>query len=91
MRLLNNLHFPIHTFGFGQYKNIDSQYLLDISNGYDGMFGYIPDAVHLGTAFVNGIANIIATCAHGLDLKLKFPPGTKIEKVIAGERYLQLS
>ena len=49
------------------------------------MFGYIPDAVHLGTTFVNGIANIISTCAHNLDLKLTFPNGTHIEKVIAGE------
>ena len=48
------------------------------------MFGYIPDAVHLGTTFVNAIANIMTTCAHNLDLTLTFPNGTEIEDVIVG-------
>ncbi len=49
------------------------------------MFGYIPDAINLGTTFVNGIANILTTSLHDLKLKLTFPRSGKIEKIIAGE------
>ena len=55
------------------------------------MFGYIPDATNLGTTFVNAIANILTTCAHEVDLKLTFPKGKKIEKVIVGEFMHQIT
>ena len=84
LKLYNNLTCPVHTFGFGQYDKIDSNYLYSVTKNFDGMFGYIPDAVHLGTTFVNAIANIMTTCAHNLDLTLTFPNGTEIEDVIVG-------
>ena len=83
--------FPLHVFGFGMYDAIDSDYLHKCARNYDGIFGYIPDAVHLGTTFVNGIANIMSTCVHFLDLTLKFPQGTEIEHLMVGSRHHSVS
>ena len=83
--MANDFHVPIHTFGFGQYDKINSEYLCNIARDHDGMFGYIPDAAHLGTIFVNGIANILSTCVHNSELKLKFQgEGLRIETLIVG-------
>jgi len=59
--------------------------LREISEIYGGMFTYIPDPTNLGTAFVNGIANIMTTSAYDVRLKVSFPEGLKIEKLIAGD------
>jgi len=65
-----NLYCPVHTFGFGQYNNLNSTVLYQIARIFSGYNAYIPDPTNLGTAFVNGIANIMTTAA--LDIRVKF-------------------
>jgi len=60
----------VHTFGFGQYNSLNSTVLYQIARIFSGYNAYIPDPTNLGTAFVNGIANIMTTAA--LDIRLKF-------------------
>ena len=66
------------------YDAIDSDYLHKMARNYDGMFGYIPDAIRLGTTVVHGIANIMTTAVHASDLTLTFPEGAEIEHVMVG-------
>eukprot|EP00927_Polykrikos_kofoidii_P001876 TRINITY_DN10730_c0_g1_i1.p1 TRINITY_DN10730_c0_g1~~TRINITY_DN10730_c0_g1_i1.p1 ORF type:complete len:965 (+),score=112.30 TRINITY_DN10730_c0_g1_i1:302-2896(+) len=51
--------FQINTFGFG-YQLL-SDLLLDLAIEGQGTFSFIPDAVIVGTCFVNCIANILST------------------------------
>lgn len=64
------LSCPVHTFGFGQYTSLNSTVLYNIARIFSGYNAYIPDPTNLGTAFVNGIANIMTTAA--LEVKLDF-------------------
>jgi len=56
-----DIHFPVHTMGFGQYNTINSEMTFEISKAFNGMNGYIPDPTCIGTVFVNTIANILTT------------------------------
>jgi Mg-chelatase subunit ChlD len=49
----------INTFGFGYA--LDSKLLVDIAREAGGMYAFIPDSGFVGTAFVNSLANILAT------------------------------
>jgi len=60
----------VHTFGFGQYTSLNSSVLYNIARIFSGYNAYIPDPTNLGTAFVNGVANILTTAA--LEVKLNF-------------------
>jgi Mg-chelatase subunit ChlD len=66
----SNLSCPVHTFGFGQYTSLNSSVLYNIARIFSGYNAYIPDPTNLGTAFVNGVANILTTAA--LEVKLNF-------------------
>lgn len=66
-----NFNFPIHTFAFGQYTACTSNLLLQISENFNGMFGYIQDAKTLGTIFINGIAYTLCTAATSVKLQVK--------------------
>jgi hypothetical protein len=66
--LKKNVSCPVHTFGFGQYTKLNSAVLYNIARIFSGYNSYISDPTNLGTAFVNGIANIMTTAA--LDVKL---------------------
>lgn len=53
-----DFRFQLNTFGFGY--SLDSQLLLDLCVAGDGTFSFIPDALILGTTFVNSISNSLA-------------------------------
>jgi len=54
---------PVHTFGFGTWRDVDSSLLFDIASIFNGFNGYIADATSLGTTFVNAISNVMTTAA----------------------------
>ncbi|KAH3743096.1 von willebrand factor type a domain protein [Pelomyxa schiedti] len=58
----------INTFGFGYA--IDSKLLYDLSVEGNGIYSFIPDCSFVGTAFVNSIANLMATYASNVSLLL---------------------
>jgi len=66
-----NLTFPIHTFGFGAWANINSSLLYDMAKIFNGMYGYIPNATFIGTTFVNAISNILTTAAINVKVHVK--------------------
>jgi len=51
--------FQLNTFGFG-YK-LDSPLLLDLAVEGNGTFAFIPDALIVGTTFVNSLCNSLST------------------------------
>lgn len=60
--------FQISTFGFGY--NLDSDLLLGLSQQGGGTFAFIPDAVIVGTVFVNAVANALSTYTQHATLQL---------------------
>merc|ERR1719195_794197 len=66
-----NITFPVHTFGFGTWRNINSCLLYEIAHVFGGFYGYIPDATFLGTTFVNAISNVLTTAAINVKFHLK--------------------
>jgi adenylate kinase len=52
-------NIQINTFGFGY--SLDSKLLIDLAVEGQGTFGFIPDALIVGTNFVNSVANAL-TC-----------------------------
>ena len=50
--------FTLNTFGFGY--SLDSKLLLDLAIAGGGTFGFIPDALIVGTNFVNSVANCLS-------------------------------
>jgi Mg-chelatase subunit ChlD len=73
----NNGNYPgvVSTFGFGY--SLDSKLLVDIAKEAGGMYSFIPDSGFVGTAFVNALANILATV--GSDLHLSVEPEGAVE------------
>jgi len=60
--------FQLNTFGFGY--NLDSKLLADLAQEGNGTYAFIPDAVILGTTFVNSIANVMSTQTQSAQLTL---------------------
>eukprot|EP00927_Polykrikos_kofoidii_P047752 TRINITY_DN42025_c0_g1_i1.p1 TRINITY_DN42025_c0_g1~~TRINITY_DN42025_c0_g1_i1.p1 ORF type:complete len:780 (-),score=107.70 TRINITY_DN42025_c0_g1_i1:845-3103(-) len=60
--------FQLNTFGFGYSQ--DSSLLLDLAVEGHGTFAFIPDAVIVGTCFVNSIANVLSTLTQSATLHL---------------------
>jgi Mg-chelatase subunit ChlD len=60
--------FQINTFGFGY--NLDSSLLLDLALEGNGTYAFIPDAVIVGTVFVNSVANVLSTLTQNAKLHL---------------------
>merc|ERR1719247_2427089 len=60
--------FQINTFGFGY--NLNSELLLDLAAEGSGTFAFIPDALIVGTTFVNSIANVRSTLTQNATLHL---------------------
>lgn len=75
--------FQINTFGFGY--NLDSQLLLDLAKEGNGTYAFIPDAVIVGTVFVNCVANVLSTLTQ--DAKLHVCPKSNVDFVgdLAGD------
>ena len=70
----NDFRCMISCYGFGY--NLNSELLLNISNisGGDG-YSFIPDASILGSVFINGISNLLLTCATNCTLKINLSSG----------------
>jgi hypothetical protein len=68
----NQGRFPgtISTFGFGY--GVKSVLLKDIAEVGGGMYAFIPDSGFVGTAFVNALANQLATAGSQAVLSLEF-------------------
>lgn len=66
--------FPgsISTFGFGY--SVKSILLRDIAEVGGGMYAFIPDSGFVGTAFVNALANQLATMGTQAVLSVELPP-----------------
>jgi hypothetical protein len=60
--------FQLNTFGFGY--NLDSELLLNLAVEGSGTFAFIPDAVIVGTTFVNSVANVLSTYTQQASLSL---------------------
>lgn len=58
----------LNTFGFGY--NLDSELLLSLAAESGGTFAFIPDAVIVGTTFVNSISNALSTFTQTATLSL---------------------
>lgn len=63
-------HFScaINTFGFGYALN--SELLVDLAKGGNGTFAFIPDALIVGTTFVNSVANVLSNATQSAKLTL---------------------
>lgn len=67
--------FQINTFGFGY--SLNSELLLDLAVEGSGTYAFIPDAVIVGTVFVNSVANVLSTLTQ--NAKLHLCPKSKAE------------
>ena len=65
--------FQLNTFGFGY--SLDSNLLLELAREGNGTYAFIPDAVIVGTTFVNSIANVLSTFAQNATLSLSVANG----------------
>lgn len=74
--------FQLNTFGFG-YK-LDSQLLLDLAIEGNGTFAFIPDALLVGTAFVNCVCNSLSTQTQNATLHLMPQGGAQLAGPVLG-------
>lgn len=80
-----DLAFQLNTFGFGY--NLDSQLLMDLAVEGNGTCAFIPDALIVGTVFVNTLANVMSTRAQNAKLHLMAEGGAEFTGDVMG-RYL---
>lgn len=67
--------FQLHSFGFGY--QLDSKMLLDLAVEGNGSYAFIPDAVIVGTVFVNTMANLLCNSFANCKLHLTLKGGAK--------------
>ena len=60
--------FQLNTFGFGY--SLDSKLLVDLAVAGHGTYAFIPDAIILGTVFVNSVANFTSMYSQDATLNL---------------------
>eukprot|EP00929_Paragymnodinium_shiwhaense_P109168 TRINITY_DN75519_c0_g1_i1.p1 TRINITY_DN75519_c0_g1~~TRINITY_DN75519_c0_g1_i1.p1 ORF type:complete len:1140 (-),score=192.16 TRINITY_DN75519_c0_g1_i1:483-3902(-) len=63
-----DFNFQLNTFGFGY--SLDSELLLNLAAECGGTFAFIPDAVIVGTTFVDTVANALSTFTQNATLSL---------------------
>jgi len=76
--------FQVNTFGFGY--NLDSELLLDLAVEGAGTYAFIPDAVIVGTTFVNAVANVLSSFSQSATLSLCPKNGAKFAGPVLGFR-----
>jgi len=74
--------FMINTFGFG-YK-LDSELLLDLAIEGQGTYGFIPDALIVGTSFVDSISNVLSTFTQKATVHLTAKGGARFTGPVVG-------
>jgi len=72
----------INTFGFGY--TLDSDLLLSIAQEGQGTYAFIPDALIVGTAFVNCIANVKSSWRQSANLHLLAENGASFAGPVLG-------
>jgi len=78
-----DLRFQLNTFGFGY--NLDSKLLEDLAGEGRGTFAFIPDAVLVGTCFVNSMANAMSTWVQDAKVHLMLQNGAEFQGPVIGE------
>ena len=58
--------------------------MIDLAKEGNGVFGFIPDALIVGTNFVNSVANILSTYCQSTTLRLVPQPGSSFNGSILG-------
>lgn len=74
--------FQLNTFGFGY--NLDSELLLDLAKEGHGTYAFIPDAIIVGTTFVNSVANVLSTHAQSSTINLMPKNGAELIGSVSG-------
>lgn len=74
--------FQLNTFGFGY--GLNSELLLDLATEGNGTFAFIPDAVIVGTTFVNSVANVLSTHSQSSTISLMPRNGAELVGPVAG-------
>jgi len=69
----------VNAFGFGY--NLDSELLLQIATEGHGTYSFIPDALIVGTVFVNTVANVLSTFTQSAKVHVMAEEGAAIEGV----------
>lgn len=78
-----DFQFQINTFGFGY--DLDSELLLDLATEGNGTYAFIPDAVIVGTTFVNSVANVLSTWAQSTQLHLMLHNSAEFTGAVLGK------
>lgn len=74
--------FQLNTFGFGY--NLDSMLLSELAVEGGGTSAFIPDAVIVGTTFVNCVANVLSTFTQEATLSLTAVGGATFDGDVLG-------
>lgn len=74
--------FMINTFGFGY--QLDSALLLNLAVEGQGTYGFIPDALLVGTCFVDSVANLLSTQTQSATVHLKAMSGAQFSGSLPG-------
>ena len=74
--------FQLNTFGFGY--ELDSELLSDLAVEGSGTYAFIPDAIIVGTVFVNSVANTLATLSQSATLHLSPAKGAAFAGDVLG-------
>ena len=76
------LQVQINTFGFGY--NLDSELLLSLATEGSGSYAFIPDALIVGTVFVNSLASVLSTHVQESTLHLMPRGGASFAGAVSG-------
>jgi len=79
----SELRFQLNTFGFGY--SLDSELLVDLATEGHGTYAFVPDAVLLGTVFVNTVANVLSTRTQNAALHLTTVGGAEFAGPVFGD------
>lgn len=74
--------FQLNVFGFGY--TLDSQLLSSICKEANGTFAFIPDALIVGTTFVDTVANVLSTLSQSATLSVMPRNGAELTGPVLG-------
>eukprot|EP00930_Biecheleria_cincta_P030639 TRINITY_DN21218_c0_g1_i1.p1 TRINITY_DN21218_c0_g1~~TRINITY_DN21218_c0_g1_i1.p1 ORF type:complete len:823 (-),score=138.46 TRINITY_DN21218_c0_g1_i1:71-2539(-) len=75
--------FQLNTFGFGY--NLDSNLLVQLAKEGNGANAFLPDALLVGTTFVNTLANVMSTLCQRATLSLMAKGGARLAGPVLGD------
>jgi Mg-chelatase subunit ChlD len=78
----STFNFQLSTFGFGY--TLDSALLLELACAGYGTYSFIPDALIVGTNFVNSVANLLCLRASNATINLMLKNGAVFDGPILG-------